>query len=432
MQHANFTTRTQRNAFTLKELLVVIGVLGVLCALLLPAIQNARENQRKTACQNNLKQICLALHNYEDKRKCVPPISSNLDPIADIPGYPSNTVDRTKSADASIPSSGAGYSWIVWILPELEQGPFYQSIATSANKFTEPAFSPFVREQGSSPARHPATTAIAVLHCPSFSGGKTIDSSPRVVGSTQGTVETGTIPPNYVGGIATAVGAKGLAITNYNAILGTHIDIVADKDFAARSASLKNSNNGVMSFRGRAFDRGRSLAACLDGTSKTALIAETRERRFSSWYDGTMNWLVAARHSNPTAGTKAIVAANSSSTGKFNGWDLDGRWVVGIDGTTASGGAALNYGPTKANPTAIYLPTGALADPDISGIAPGRLWGPSSEHRGGIVYHGCADGHVAAISDTVDPNVYLWFVTRDGTSTAHEPVFPCEECPERE
>jgi prepilin-type processing-associated H-X9-DG protein len=127
-----------------------------------------------------------------------------------------------------------------------------------------------------------------------------------------------------------------------------------------------------------------------------------------------MNWVVAARHSNPSAGTTPIVPASNSVTGKINGQPVDGRWVIGTDGTSATGGSALNYGPTAANPTAVYLPTGALSDPDISGTPPGRLWGPSSEHRGGIVNHLFADGHVEGIVDTIDPNLYLWIVTRNG------------------
>jgi len=91
------------DGFTLVELLVVIAIIGILVALLLPAVQSAREAARRAQCQNNLKQIGLALLNYEDSRKTLPATSpyTQDDPFA------------------------PGGTWIAEILPFMEQQNLY-------------------------------------------------------------------------------------------------------------------------------------------------------------------------------------------------------------------------------------------------------------------------------------------------------------------
>lgn len=88
-----------RRAFTLVELLVVIAIIGVLVALLLPAVQAARESARRTQCSNNLKQIGLGMLNFEVSKKTYPP--GEYKPIG-------------------VPTS-AGLAWCTWFLPYIEE-----------------------------------------------------------------------------------------------------------------------------------------------------------------------------------------------------------------------------------------------------------------------------------------------------------------------
>jgi len=121
--------RTRAHGFTLVELLVVIAIIGVLVALLLPAVQAAREAARRSSCSNNLKQIGIALHNYHDTHLTFPFGWSNR-----------------------------GQGWSALILPQIEQGPLYDTLqwAESNNWDTD-----------NTPNERAAGTFIPTYRCPS-------------------------------------------------------------------------------------------------------------------------------------------------------------------------------------------------------------------------------------------------------------------------
>ncbi len=135
-----------RRAFTLVELLVVIAIIGILIALLLPAVQAARETARRTKCANHLKQIGLAVHNFYSARKSLPP---------------------------SFLSGGGHAPWLVMIMPYVEESNLYSMSNVSYSYFDA--------------ARMPDAvirTEVSIYRCPSHR----TDSGLSVSGDTRGSV----------------------------------------------------------------------------------------------------------------------------------------------------------------------------------------------------------------------------------------------------
>src|SRR6476620_2292042 len=128
-----------RRAFTLVELLVVIAIIGVLVALLLPAVQQAREAARRSSCQNNMKQIGLAIAQYELSKKVFPP--SNTDEVF--------VWDDGKSA--------LNHSWASVIMPYVEESALQDRINFKISAL----------ENANQPA---AGTIVPTYRCPSYTG----------------------------------------------------------------------------------------------------------------------------------------------------------------------------------------------------------------------------------------------------------------------
>ena len=137
-------TRNRKSpAFTLVELLVVITIIGILIALLLPAVQAAREAARILQCQNNLKQLGLAVLNYESQWNYFPP-SSHWEPGASLSRGNTSQVGRLRE------------NWVIMVLPFLEQQPLYDKFDLTQR----------ITSVVNAPAR---ATQFAVMLCPTDS-----------------------------------------------------------------------------------------------------------------------------------------------------------------------------------------------------------------------------------------------------------------------
>lgn len=153
--------------FTLIELLVVIAIIGMLVAILLPAVQNAREAARRTQCQNNLKQIGIALHNYHETNSC----------------FPMGAHVRT-------------FSWgsLLSLLPYIEQRAAFQAV-----DFNAPNCCLWTKQMQAANKQEPATVRIPTYTCPTDSNtGRTLLSGPT--GPLPASADCGRLyPGSYLG-----------------------------------------------------------------------------------------------------------------------------------------------------------------------------------------------------------------------------------------
>jgi prepilin-type N-terminal cleavage/methylation domain-containing protein/prepilin-type processing-associated H-X9-DG protein len=345
--------RTRRSAFTLIELLVVIAIIGVLIALLLPAVQAAREAARRSQCINNMKQIGLALHNYHSTNDSFPGIYGA----------------RNVSNPAEIRSTWGAWSAQSLLLPYMEQRPIYDSCNFSlANRDTA---------AGQLQNQTAISTRVASFLCP---------SSPLPIGT-----DNGLKPGN-----------------NYFASVGASIAFNADPYNGMPASAFPN---GLFMINGPAI----GIRDVLDGTSNTIAFGEWRTGDFdetklsipqdvinlrayppnSGWGSATLNYPPGLVQDFQTWLGQCAGAAPSSTQGadpwKTNMSYLGQSWHQGMFGWTM-GNVLLAPNPRYPNCRSCSWD----GDWDCEG-----MYGLSSFHPGGAnVLFG--DGSVRFIKSTTN------------------------------
>ncbi len=230
--------RATKTGFTLVELLVVIAIIGILVALLLPAVQAAREAARRSQCQNNLKNIGLAIQSFHNDQRHVP--------------YSVNPFDQTPKRYATYTGKG----WIVDILPYLEETALYDEMrpgfenpGDASNDFSENGDTGGMRR---AEIREAIATRLAVLECPSD------ESASRV-----------SMELWYFEGIEAAV-------TSYKGVLGDNI--VFPTSTIHKEGALPDCHNTPRGCDGIfwrfAFVNPITFRKITDGLSKTFFVGE--------------------------------------------------------------------------------------------------------------------------------------------------------------
>jgi hypothetical protein len=350
-----------RFQFSLRRMLGYVTVACVLLCLLtlfIGAISQAREAARRNQCIGQLKMLGLSMHNHFDIHNRLP-LASNR---------PRNA--RPGSAHSS---DLAGYSWHVATLPYQCETRLYDKLVSANPKFVRGAFEP-----ASQPEL--GCMSIRLLICPTASGGDRVDNS-------QSEYQSYAMPQ----------GKEALARINYMAFAASHFK--NDQGLAELyddGSSYGLVGNGMFPFPTAPsnLNHGISFKDNPDGTSQTVMLCETREAAYAAWIDGQATWVVGAWQ-----GPSQVPGEKSAADGML-GWpdsDTDSRATIGLN--------------PLANPSEVYLTAARY------GAGHDRLWGPSSEHEGGVVNHVFADAHVQSLAPSIDRNLYLRIISRDGGET---------------
>jgi prepilin-type N-terminal cleavage/methylation domain-containing protein/prepilin-type processing-associated H-X9-DG protein len=349
-----------RNAFTLIELLVVIAIIAILIGLLLPAVQKVREAAARSTCQNNLKQMGVAVHNYESAYQYLPTSGKGID--ASAAGINGVNFDVN--------------STFTQLLPYVEQEAAYRlfNLIYPYNASTAVTAAPTNR-QG-------AQTQIKTFLCP---------SNPTRIDDTFGYGQTDYMPLAYTDlitltGATTFVASPGTpTVLKYEAMLAPQRMLLNANTPTFTAALSPITKNGARS----------TLISALDGTSNTFMIIEAVGRQ-QTWTSPYNDFTANVQDSNGGRRVSNRWADPESADG-----------VSGPTGDTITGGgiAKVNNNPTpRGGPTTCPWATVYNCGPNNE---------PFSFHTGGsnVVL---GDGSVRFVRDSIAPVVLRDSITKSG------------------
>ena len=364
----------RKSGFTLVELLVVIAIIGVLVALLLPAVQAAREAARRMQCGNNVKQLALGLQNYHDTFNYLP--------------YGA----RVRHPSAAAGSLSYGSSWLCATLPFCEQRPLFDKIAAAdlASSATN-GYNTGSATGGIVGAAHNAK--IKYMLCPS----SPLPETETVAGATL-------VLPSYAG----IMGGNGE--TNANTTL-----VVTESRGAGAYLGSASGTPWATGYTGGGMlpiNEALNMAACTDGTANCIIVGECAD-----WY-----------YSGTGTGARTRVAAPGPAPSSGLGW-LCGS-TAGVTGTppnhttqtiTGASGGLGNPNGNVANLISVAHSVG-IDNRQVGGTHPN--WGQQgigtrgcnnpllSAHPAGAMA-GYMDGHVAMLTKQTATYVLKRLAIRD-------------------
>jgi len=413
-------SRSRRQGFTLIELLVVISIIGVLVGLLLPAINSAREAGRRAQCQNNLKNISLALNAFANRKNAYPAAGTFFEFSGTIAsGDPTQSVlvGAQGAGATGVPqavAARAAYSWVVDIAQDLDQ-------ADIANNWTRhlPYWAPgnLSNTDNSTIPNAQLTKALGILRCPDDNNFSTNEGNLSYVAN-GGYVRFPAVPIQWNGFQADGLpgpngGGSGGPVTFdlsgtapspfFNQGVASKMGVmflnsIYDSSFPLENGNIPASQNGRNPQWGGVKT---TLSSIADGTGSTVLLGESTLVGYSSGvpYSGgqATNWAAPFPNFSMFIGSDKICGSNGTCTGTF--------------------GSPANYLPTDDLPAWSFSnKVGTFENIGYGQVLTlkGSFPFVNSGHPSGSNYAFC-DGSVRFINNTIDGTVYAKILTPAGT-----------------